>query len=148
MHTESDHFLPPHFTTQIWISTFLVWIYWNSLLSDLSASIYVPLTQSSAQKPPGALHFRVVAKFLQMVAEALHDLSSYDLPDLISNYSAWFTQLQPHWPPCCSWKMSLFGKFFPYIYLAHSLSSFKSFLQCHALQEASMMFFESEHVCF
>lgn len=90
MHTEPDHFLPPHSTTQIWAPTFLVWIYWNSLLSDLSASIYVPLIQS-AQKPPVALHFRVVATFLKMVAKALHALASYDLPDLSSNYSAWFT---------------------------------------------------------
>lgn len=90
MHTESDHFLPRHSTTQIWAPTFLVWIYWNSLLSDLSASSYVPLTQS-AQKPPVALHFRVVATFLKMVAKALHALPSYDLPDPSSNYLAWFT---------------------------------------------------------
>lgn len=113
MHTESDHFLPPHPTTQIWVPTFLVWIYWDSLLSDLSVSIYVPLAQSSTQKPLVALHVRVVAKFLQRVTKALHDLASYDLPDLISNYWAWFTQLPPHWPLAVPRKCFCLGNSFP-----------------------------------
>ena len=43
MHKESDHFLPPHFTTRVWASNISCLDLWEEPLSSLSALIFAPL---------------------------------------------------------------------------------------------------------